>query len=110
MDLSRVVGTYTFVFGQVIAVIAYICFNTLSAHPFDPFPFVFLNLSLSLQAAFLGPLILRAQTKAHDKDIEDLKAHTALLNSIHEKLRAPEYSDEEIEEFFESHRSSGPLN
>jgi uncharacterized membrane protein len=35
---------------------------------FDPYPFIFLNLAFSLQAAYAAPLILLAQTRQAERD------------------------------------------
>ena len=40
----------------------------LLTRPFDPYPFILLNLAFSTQAAYAAPLILLAQTRQADRD------------------------------------------
>ena len=41
---------------------------------FDPYPFIFLTLMLSLQASYAAPLILLAQNRQDDRDRVNLRA------------------------------------
>jgi uncharacterized membrane protein len=49
-------------------VVAWVLYNWLSPGAFDPFPFIFLTLMLSLQASYAAPLILLAQNRQEDRD------------------------------------------
>jgi uncharacterized membrane protein len=49
-------------------VISWVLYNWLSPSAFDPFPFIFLTLMLSLQASYAAPLILLAQNRQEDRD------------------------------------------
>ena len=51
-------------------VIAWLIYNWLAPADakFDPFPFIFLTLMLSLQASYAAPLILLAQNRQEDRD------------------------------------------
>jgi uncharacterized membrane protein len=50
-------------------VIIWVILNTIAWYfQFDPFPFIFLTLILSLQAAYAAPLILLAQTRQAERD------------------------------------------
>jgi uncharacterized membrane protein len=35
---------------------------------FDPYPFIFMNLAMSLQAAYAAPVIMMSQNRSSDKD------------------------------------------
>jgi uncharacterized membrane protein len=61
-------GSWTFIiiFGLILA--AYITINSLLQHPWDPYPFILLNLAFSTQAAYAAPLILLAQNRQDDRD------------------------------------------
>jgi uncharacterized membrane protein len=89
---ARFFGTPTFIVGQTVAVIFWIALNAseLIFKPFDPYPFILLNLAFSTQAAYAAPLILLAQTRQADRDqhhaehMEDVRRaaeerHDALL-------------------------------
>jgi uncharacterized membrane protein len=67
---ARFFGTPKFIIGQTILVVLWIVLNAsqLLFHPFDPYPFILLNLAFSTQAAYAAPLILLAQTRQADRD------------------------------------------
>ena len=68
--IARFIGTARFLVLQTIVVIAWITWNVTLPGPlrFDEFPFIFLTLALSLQAAYAAPLILLAQNRQTDRD------------------------------------------
>lgn len=55
---------------MTVFVSVWIVWNLLapSALKFDPYPFIFLTLMLSLQASYAAPLILLAQNRQDDRD------------------------------------------
>jgi len=63
-------GSWRFIilFGVVLA--AWVIGNTavLFQHPFDPYPFIFLNLILSMLAAIQAPVIMMSQNRQGAKD------------------------------------------
>ncbi len=63
-------GSWTFIglFGAVL--VAWIVSNTtlVTARPFDPFPFILLNLVLSCIAAIQAPVIMMSQNRQEAKD------------------------------------------
>ncbi len=71
---ARFFGTPRFIIVQTVIVALWIVANgVLIAHvlrgkPFDPYPFILLNLLFSTQAAYAAPLILLAQTRQADRD------------------------------------------
>ncbi len=67
---ARFFGTSVFVVGQTVIVCMWIVLNVLvltKTWHFDEYPFILLNLALSLQAAYAAPLILLAQTRQADR-------------------------------------------
>ena len=68
---ARFFGTPKFLFGQTLLVLIWVVINATGLTTFDVYPFIFLNLAFSLQAAYAAPLILLAQTRQADRD----KAH-----------------------------------
>jgi uncharacterized membrane protein len=63
-------GSWTFMIIQATGLLAWICVNVfglLVAH-WDPYPFILLNLALSLQATYAGPIVLLAGNRAAAKD------------------------------------------
>ena len=67
---ARFLGTARFLVYMTFFVFSWIIWNTLapSALRFDPYPFIFLTLILSLQASYAAPLILLAQNRQADRD------------------------------------------
>lgn len=74
-------GSWTFIgaFGLVMAI--WILINTyiLVTHPFDPYPFILLNLVLSCLASLQAPIIMMSQNRLEEKDRERAQ-HDYLIN------------------------------
>lgn len=89
-------GSWTFIisFGVVLALWVIVNVIVLPASDvFDPYPFVFLNLILSMLAAIQAPVIMMSQnrqsnkdrlTASHDYEV-NLKAELEIMN-LHEKI------------------------
>ena len=73
--IARFIGTARFLVLQTVVVIAWVTWNVVLAPRlrFDEFPFIFLTLALSLQAAYAAPLILLAQNRQTDRDRVNLE-------------------------------------
>ncbi|MBR7679174.1 DUF1003 domain-containing protein, partial [Streptomyces daliensis] len=69
-QVARFLGTGRFIVWMTVVIIIWVVWNTMapSAMRFDPFPFIFLTLVLSLQASYAAPLILLAQNRQDDRD------------------------------------------
>ncbi|HLX61850.1 MAG TPA: DUF1003 domain-containing protein [Planctomycetota bacterium] len=65
---AAVMGSWTFIVLQTLAIALWIVFNTISSRSFDIFPFVFLNLVLGFQAAYAAPIIMMSQNRQSEKD------------------------------------------
>ncbi len=67
--VAEVGGSWTFVIGCVFAMALWIgCNIFFLTHPFDPFPFVLLNLVLSTIAALQAPIIMMSQNRKAEAD------------------------------------------
>lgn len=68
--IARFIGTARFLVIQTGVIIVWVLINRLPFHAirFDKYPFLFLTLVLSLQAAYAAPLILLAQNRQADRD------------------------------------------
>jgi uncharacterized membrane protein len=93
--VAAVGGSWGFIiaFGLFIAVWCSLNTFILLTHAFDPYPFIFLNLTLSMLAAVQAPVILMSQNRAaardrlaatHDYEV-NLKAEIEIA-ALHEKL------------------------
>jgi uncharacterized membrane protein len=62
-------GSWNFIVIQTVIVMVWIAGNAyLLTRPFDPYPFILLNLAFSTQAAYAAPLILLAGNRASLRD------------------------------------------
>ena len=75
--IARFLGTGRYLIVQTIIIILWVIWNVVFRHGplhFDKYPFIFLTLILSLQAAYSAPLILLAQNRQDDRDRVNLEA------------------------------------
>ena len=88
-------GSWTFVLIFCGILLTWIATNVflLARHPFDPYPFILLNLFLSMIAAMQAPIIMMSQNRqavkdrldaSHDYEV-NLKAELEILG-LHEKV------------------------
>ncbi len=61
-------GSWKFILTFTAFLIGWMILNSLAAQPFDPFPFILLNLILSSLAALQAPVIMMSQNRADAKD------------------------------------------
>lgn len=76
--LARAVGSWPFIIYQSIMIVVWMVTNSYLAymglnHPdyfksWDPYPFILLNLVLSFQAAYTGPVVMMSQNRQNEKD------------------------------------------
>ena len=90
-------GSWTFIMSFGVVLVAWVVVNTLvlSTAAFDPYPFIFLNLILSMLAAIQAPVIMMSQNRQstkdrlaaqHDYEV-NLKAELEVM-ALHDKLDA----------------------
>jgi uncharacterized membrane protein len=78
-------GSWRFLILQTILVALWLAGNIyLLSKPFDPYPFILLNLAFSTQAAYAAPLILLAGNRAAQRDRMTLE-HAADETDVAEK-------------------------
>lgn len=65
-------GSWTFIVSFLMLLVAWVILNTEilgpQRHAFDPYPYVFLNLILSMLAALQAPVILMSQNRQAERD------------------------------------------
>ncbi|MCO5734499.1 DUF1003 domain-containing protein [Rhizobium sp. SSA_523] len=68
--MAEIGGSWNFIIGFMVFLIGWSILNTiiLAANAFDPFPFIFLNLMLSMLAALQAPIIMMSQNRQAAKD------------------------------------------
>ncbi len=78
-------GSWRFIIVQTVIVSIWLVGNILLlTRPFDPYPFILLNLAFSTQAAYSAPLILLAGNRASIRDRMTLE-HAAAEADVEEK-------------------------
>jgi uncharacterized membrane protein len=93
--IARVGGSWSFIISFLVFLVVWTLINTiiLTSRAFDPYPFIFLNLVLSMIAAIQAPIIMMSQNRQTErdrfeaaKDYEvNLKAELEVL-SLHQKI------------------------
>jgi uncharacterized membrane protein len=95
--VAAVGGSWTFIFGFFAVLAAWVIVNGAAilgrGAVFDPYPFIFLNLVLSMLAAIQAPIIMMSQNRAAEKDRQaaahdyevNLRAELEIMR-LHEKL------------------------
>lgn len=94
-SIARVGGSWSFILAFLAFLVVWCVVNTvvLMTRAFDPYPFIFLNLVLSMLAAIQAPIIMMSQNRQAErdrfeaaKDYEvNLKAELEVL-SLHQKI------------------------
>ena len=77
-------GSWTFIVIQTLVVAVWVLGNIYLIFHFDPYPFIFLNLAFSTQAAYAAPLILLASNRAAVRDRMTLE-HAAAEADVEEE-------------------------
>ena len=100
-------GSWTFIAIQSVIVAVWVGGNVFLVFHFDLYPFIFLNLAFSTQAAYAAPLILLASNRssirdrmtlehaAHEADLEE-KQNERLLTGNSEILHRVEALEQRI--------------
>jgi uncharacterized membrane protein len=94
--VAKVGGSWRFIITFVVVLIAWVTLNALlAARAFDPYPFIFLNLMLSMVAALQAPVIMMSQNRqgmidraaAEHDYVVNMRAELEIM-LLHDKLDA----------------------
>ncbi len=88
--IALAAGSWTFVLSCLVFMLGWVLVNSymFARHPFDAYPFILLNLVLSMVAALQGPIIMMSQNRqaardrleaTHDYEV-NLKAEVEIRN------------------------------
>jgi uncharacterized membrane protein len=103
--IARIGGSWAFIIGFGLFLVAWVILNTivLATRALDPYPFIFLNLLLSMLAAIQAPIIMMSQNRQAERDrfmaakdyeinlkaeIEVLALHNKIDEEVLKELRA----------------------
>ena len=87
--VARIMGSWTFIVAQSILLAIWATLNVVAwARHWDPYPFILMNLFLSLQAAYTAPVIMMSQNRLAARD--RIEAHNDFLinQKAEEEVRA----------------------
>lgn len=91
--IAKIVGSWGFIIIFTILLVVWMLFNSLVGDPFDPYPFILLNLFLSCIAAIQAPIIMMSQNRQEQKDrlhaVNDYKVNLKteiIIQDLHNKL------------------------
>ena len=83
------IGSWKFIIGQSIILVIWVILNvTAVIKHWDPYPFILMNLVMSLQAAFTAPVLMMSQNRQATKD--RIEAHNDFMinQKAEEEVRA----------------------
>jgi uncharacterized membrane protein len=87
--VARIVGSWTFIVVQSVLLAIWATLNVVAwTRHWDPYPFILMNLFLSLQAAYTAPVIMMSQNRLAVRD--RIEAHNDFLinQKAEEEIRA----------------------
>ena len=86
--VAQVVGSWKFIIIQTLLLVLWALLNvTAWVYHWDPYPFILMNLFLSLQAAYTAPALMMSQNRLSEKDrIEAHNDYQLNIKAEHEVL------------------------
>jgi len=88
-DFARLVGSWLFVLVQLGIMVVWVALNALNLiHPWDRYPFLFLNFVLSLEAAMWVSVVLMAMNRQADRERLRAQQDYELSVKSEEELKA----------------------
>lgn len=102
-------GSWTFIIGFVSLMVMWIIFNIIATKAPDPFPFILLNLILSMTAALQAPLVMMSQNREEERTKEkatsdffvNIKSEL-LIEDIHTSIKNIERDYQELRSLLEN--------
>jgi uncharacterized membrane protein len=101
-SVAATVGSWPFIIVQSVLLAAWIVANAIviggwiAGRPFDPYPFILLNLVLSFQAAYTGPVVMMSQNRQAAKDRDEAEHDYRVNEETLERLKGLEASVGEL--------------
>ena len=87
--VAKIVGSWTFIVTQSLFLILWVILNTIAwIKHWDPYPFILMNLFLSLQAAYTAPVIMMSQNRQNIRDRIDAHQDFLINQKTEEEVRA----------------------
>jgi uncharacterized membrane protein len=87
--VAQAVGSWRFIIIQSAILLIWIILNiTAYIYHWDPYPFILMNLFLSLQAAYTAPIIMMSQNKQAERDRIEARNDYYINQKAEEEVRA----------------------
>src|ERR1700721_1071532 len=93
--VAAIGGSWGFIFGFFVVLVGWVLLNAnlIGKNAFDPYPYIFLNLLLSMLAAIQAPVIMMSQNRAPARDrlaaehdyVVNLRSELEVMH-LHDKL------------------------
>ena len=88
-SIARIVGSWVFIITQSVILVFWVIFNIVAwTSHWDPYPFILMNLFLSLQAAYTAPVIMMSQNRLAARDRIDAHQDFLINQKAEEEIRA----------------------
>ena len=103
-EVAARVGSWPFILIQSSLLVLWIMLNAwlirdwIGGKPFDPYPFILLNLMLSFQAAYTGPVVLMSQNRQSARDRDEAEHDYVVNREALELLKAITTGQQRLEE------------
>jgi uncharacterized membrane protein len=87
--VAAAVGSWRFIIGQLIVLALWVVLNvTAWVKHWDPYPFILMNLVLSMQAALTAPVIMMSQNRQSSRDRLEARNDFVVNQKAEEEIRA----------------------
>lgn len=101
------VGSWPFIIIQTVLLLIWVAgngfliHNWLGGEPFDPFPFILLNLLLSFQAAYTGPVVMMSQNRQSARDRDEAEHDYKVNREAFAALKKLQHDQSELRQLLE---------
>ncbi len=87
--MATVMGSWRFIVGQSLVLLLWVLLNVAAwTRHWDPYPFILMNLFMSLQAAYAAPIIMMSQNRQALRDRVDAHNDYLVNQKAEEEVRA----------------------
>ena len=87
--IANIVGSWPFIIVQSILLTMWVVLNVAAViRHWDPYPFILMNLVLSMQAAYTAPIIMMSQNRQADRDRIEAHNDYIINQKAEEEIRA----------------------
>ncbi|MFA6511992.1 MAG: DUF1003 domain-containing protein [Patescibacteria group bacterium] len=102
-NLASYAGSWGFIILFFVVILLWIILNAvlLATKPWDPYPFILLNLALSLLAAIQAPVILMSQNRAAQRDRKKAELDLAVDRKAEKKIEEIQSELQEIKKLLQ---------